>query len=194
MFIGDYQQDAAWSVDSLRGCKRFLDKVERLKDKVNDKDGFTEKLESIQHKTIKKVEHDMANMGYNTVISSLMILANEYDSSDSITKEDYRLLLTLLNPIAPHITEELNEQIGFSPICEGTWPVYDESKTIESTKEIGVQVNGKLRATIKVNVDDSEDVLKEKAMQEENVKKFTDGHEIIKVIAIKGRIVNIVIK
>ena len=194
MFMGDYQMDAPWSTDSLRGCKRFLDKVERLKDKVNDKEGYTSSLESIQHKTIKKVEHDMANMGYNTVISSLMILANEYDSSDSITREDYRLLLTLLNPIAPHITEELNEQIGYDPICEGTWPVYDESKTIESTKEIGVQVNGKVRATIVINVDEDEESIKEKALACENVIKHTEGKEIVKVIVIKGKIVNIVVK
>ncbi len=194
MFMGDYQMDAPWSTDSLKGCKRFLDKVERLKEKVNDKEGFTEKLEPIQNKTIKKVEYDMAHMGYNTVISSLMILANEYDSLDSITKEDYRLLLTLLNPIAPHITEELNEMIGFSPICEGTWPEYDESKTIESTKEIAVQVNGKVRGTIEINIDEEEDSIKEKALACENVVKHTEGKEIVKVIVIKGKIVNIVVK
>ena len=194
MFMGDYQMDAPWSTDSLKGCKRFLDKVERLKDKVNDKDGYTEKLEPTQNKTIKKVEYDMAHMGYNTVISSLMILANEYDSLDSITKEDYRLLLTLLNPIAPHITEELNEMIGFSPICEGTWPEYDESKTIESTKEIAVQVNGKVRGTIEINIDEEEDSIKEKALACENVIKHTEGKDIVKVIVIKGKIVNIVVK
>ena len=96
--------------------------------------------------------------------------------------------------MAPHITEELNEQIGFKPICERKWPTYDEEKTIDEEKEIGVQVNGKLRATIKVNINDSEEMLKEKALAEENVKKFTEGKEIIKVIAIKGKIVNIVVK
>ena len=123
-----------------------------------------------------------------------MILTNAYDAQEEITPMDYNLLLTLLNPMAPHITEELNEQIGFKPICETPWPVYDEAKTIDEEKEIGVQVNGKLRATIKVNINDAEDTLKEKALSEENVKKFTEGKEIVKVIAIKGKIVNIVVK
>ncbi len=194
MFMGDYQMDAPWSTDSLRGCKRFLDKVERLINKVNDKAGFTEDLESIQNKTIMKIEYDMTHMGYNTVISALMILANTYDELESITKDDYHLLLTLLNPIAPHITEELNERLGYKPICEGEWPKYDEEKTIETTKEIAVQVNGKVRATIKISIDDEEDTIKEKAMECENVIKHIEGKEIVKVIVIKGKIVNIVVK
>ena len=194
MFMGDYQTDAPWSTDSLRGCKRFIEKIIRLKDKVNKEEGYSKTLENIEHKTIKKVTNDMTTMGYNTVISSLMILANAYDTKNEITPKDYNLLLTLLNPMAPHITEELNEQIGFQPICESAWPTYDEAKTIDEEKEIGVQVNGKLRASIKVNINDSEDTLKEKALNEENVKKFTEGKEILKVIAIKGKIVNIVVK
>ena len=194
MFMGDYQSDAPWSTDSLKGCKRFIEKIIRLKDKVNKEEGYSKILESIQHKTIKKVTNDMTTMGYNTVVSSLMILTNAYDAQEEITPMDYNLLLTLLNPMAPHITEELNEQIGFKPICETPWPVYDEAKTIDEEKEIGVQVNGKLRATIKVNINDAEDTLKEKALSEENVKKFTEGKEIVKVIAIKGKIVNIVVK
>ncbi len=133
-------------------------------------------------------------MGYNTVISSLMILTNKYDELDSITKEDYRLLLILLNPTAPHITEELNEELGFEPICESKWPTYDEEKTKDTEKEIGVQVNGKLRGSIKISVGDSEDVIKEKAMQEENVIRHIEGKEIVKVIVIPNRIVNIVVK
>ena len=194
MFMGDYQMDAPWNVDSLRGCKRFLDKVVRLKDKVNDKEGYTSSLESLQHKTIKKVEYDTTHMGYNTVISSLMILTNKYDELDSITKEDYRLLLILLNPTAPHITEELNEELGYKPICESEWPTYDEEKTKDAEKEIGVQVNGKLRGSIKISVGDSEDVIKEKAMNEENVIRHIEGKEIVKVIVIPNRIVNIVVK
>ena len=194
MFMGDYQMDAPWSTDSLRGCKRFIEKIIRLKDKVNKEEGYSKDLESIEHKTIKKVTNDLTTMGYNTVVSSLMILANAYDAKEEITQMDYNLLLTLLNPMAPHITEELNEQIGFKPICESAWPTYDDAKTIDEEKEIGVQVNGKLRATIKVNINDSEDTLKEKALSEENVKKFTEGKEIVKVIAIKGKIVNIVVR
>ena len=193
MFMGDYQQDAPWSTDSLRGCKRFIDKVIRLKDKVNDKEGFTPELEAIQHKTIKKVTNDLVNMAYNTAVSALMILANEYDSKD-ISKDDYRLLLTLLNPIAPHITEELNEELGYSPICEGSWPEYDEAKTIENEIEIGVQVNGKVRAAIKISKDEDEESIKEKALAEENVQRHIEGKEVVKVIVIKGKIVNIVVK
>ena len=194
MFMGDYQMDAPWSTDSLRGCKRFVDKVVRLKDKLNDKEGFTDSLEVLQNKTIMKIEYDMTHMGYNTAISSLMILVNAYDELESITKEDYRLLLQLLNPIAPHVTEELNEMIGYSPICESEWPVYDETKTVENTKEIAVQVNGKVRATIRIAVDEAEDSIKAKALEEENVKRHMEGKEVVKVIVIKGKIVNIVVK
>ena len=194
MFMGDYQMDAPWNTDSLKGCKRFIDKVARLIDKVNDKDGFTESLESLQNKTIKKIEYDLTHMGYNTAISSLMILTNAYDDLDSITKDDYHLLLQLLNPIAPHITEELNEKLGFKPICESEWPEYDEEKTIENTKEIAVQVNGKVRGTIEVHVEDDDNSIKERAMENDNVRKHIEGHEIVKVIVIKGKIVNIVIK
>ena len=194
MFMGDYQMDAPWSTDSLKGCRRFLDKVIRLRDKVNDKEGFTESLEVLQNQTIKKIEYDTTHMGYNTVISSLMILANAYDDLDSITKEDYHLLLVLLNPTAPHITEELNEMIGYSPICEGSWPTYDDAKTVEDTKEIAVQVNGKVRGTIQIHVDDDEQSIREKAMENENVQKHIEGKEIVKVIVIKGKIVNIVVK
>lgn len=194
MFMGDYTQDAPWSTESLKGCKRFIDKVVRLYDKVNDKEGLTKEFEVIQNKTIKNVTKDLGKMGYNTYISSLMILTNEYDSKDSITKEDYKLLLTLLNPAAPHVTEELNEMLGFKPICESSWPSYDEEKLIEKTFDIAVQVNGKLRGTITINIDDTEDIIKEKALSNENVKRHIEGKEIVKVIVIKNKIVNIVVK
>ena len=194
MFIGDYQQDASWSTDSLRGCKRFIDKIIRMKDKINDKTGYTQELEVVQNKTIKKVTEDLLSMSYNTAVSQLMILANSYDSMDSISKDDYKLLLVLLNPIAPHITEELNEELGMEPICMGSWPEYDENKVVDQTKEIGVQVNGKVRATIKINIDEDEESIKEKAMNEENILRHIEGKEVIKVIVIKGRIVNIVVK
>ena len=194
MFMGDYEQDAPWSTDSLRGCKRFLDKIERLANKVVDGDEYSKDLETIIHQTIKKVQYDLTHMGYNTAVSALMILANVYDDKETITKADYKLLLTLLNPMAPHITEELNEQLGFKPICECAWPEYDEAKTVLQEKEIGVQVNGKLRASINVGIDEDKDSVQEKALNEENVKRFIEGHEIVKVIVVPGRIVNIVIK
>ena len=193
MFMGDYQSDSPWSTDSLKGCKRFLDKVIRLKNKVIDGYKYSEALEKVIHKSIKKVQNDLQTMAYNTAISTLMILANNFDELDSITKEDYHLLLTLLNPIAPHITEELNEQIGYKPICESTWPVYDEAKTIDDEKEIGVQVNGKLRASIKISINEDEESIKSKALSEEKIKKYVEGKSIIKIIVIPGRIVNIVV-
>ena len=194
MFMGDYEQDAPWSTDSLRGCKRFIDKIIRMKDKVVDGEEYSKDLETIIHKSIKKVEYDMTHMAYNTVVSTLMILANAFDEKDTITRGDYKVLLTLLNPLAPHITEELNEELGYAPICEGEWPKYEEAKTIDSEKTIGVQVNGKLRAEITISIDEDEESIKAKALAEENVIKFTEGKEIIKVIVVKGKIVNIVVK
>ena len=194
MFMGDYEQDAPWSTDSLKGCKRFIDRIIRLKDKVVDGNEYSKNLETIIHQSIKKVTFDLSHIAYNTAVSTLMILLNKYEECEHITKKDYILLLTLLNPIAPHITEELNESLGEKPICESSWPEYDESKTVLEEKEIGVQVNGKLRGSINVHVNDSDDVIKEKALSNENVIRHIDGKEIVKIIVIKGRIVNIVVK
>lgn len=194
MFMGDYEQDAPWSTDSLKGCKRFIDKIIRLKEKMTEEKGYSKELETLIHKTIKKVGYDLTHMSYNTVVSALMILANAYDDKETITKDEYKVLLTLLNPIAPHITEELNEEIGEKPICESPWPTYEEEKTIDNEKTIGVQVNGKLRGTINVTIDDSEELIKNKAMQEPNVLKFIEGKTIVKVIVVPNKIVNIVIK
>ena len=194
MFMGDYEQDAPWSTDALKGCKRFLDRIVRLKDRVASGDEYSKNLETIIHQSIKKVTYDLSHIAYNTAVSTLMILLNKYEECEHITKKDYTLLLTLLNPMAPHITEELNESFGQKPICEGTWPEYDEAKTILNEKEIGVQVNGKLRGSIVVSIDDSEDVIKDKALNNDNVKRHIEGLEIVKVIVIKERIVNIVVK
>jgi len=194
MFMGDYEQDAPWSTDSLKGCKRFIEKVIRLKDKVVDKKEYSSNLENLIHKTIKKVEYDLTHMAYNTAISSLMILTNAYDELSEITVGDYHLLLTLLNPFAPHITEELNESIGYSPICESSWPEYDEEKTIEQEKMIGVQINGKLRSEIKVSINEDKESVLNKALNDEKVKKYIDEKEIVKTIVIPNKIVNIVVK
>ena len=194
MFMGDYEQDVPWSTESLKGCKRFIEKVIRLKDKVIDNSSYTKDLEVIINKTIKKVENDLTTMRYNTAVSSLMILTNAYDEKETITKEDYHLLLTLLNPIAPHITEELNEMLGYKPICENAWPKYDEEKTIDKTKEIGVQVNGKLRSSIKINSDDTKETIESIALNDEKIKKNILDKEIVKVIVVPNKIVNIVVK
>ena len=195
MFIGDYEKEATWSEQGLNGCKRYLDRVVRLGEKVNDSLEYSSELEKDIHKTIKKVTEDIDALKFNTAVSSLMILLNKMEKMDSISKKDYRTYLTLLNPIAPHITEELNEeyQLG-SAICESSWPSYEEDKLVDSEKEIAVQVNGKVRATILVHIDDTDDVIKEKALGEDNVKKHIEGKEIVKIIVIKGKIVNIVVK
>ena len=195
MFIGDYEKEVAWSEQGLNGCKRFIDRIVRIGEKVSDKESYTNELENIIHKTIKKVTEDIDNMKFNTAVSSLMILLNKYEEQTEITKADYRTLLLLLNPIAPHITEELNEKYNLGEeLCKSNWPVYDDDKTKDLEKEIAVQVNGKVRATIKINVNDSEEEIRKKALSAENVINHTKDKEIIKVIVIKGKIVNIVVK
>ena len=171
-----------------------MQKIYRLKDKVVDKTGYSKDLETIIHKTIKKVSNDLTTLSYNTAVSAIMILTNEYDKKEEITRDDYRVLLTLLNPIAPHITEELNESIGFRPICNSVWPKYDSKKVEDTKKTIGVQVNGKLRGTIEVNVTDSKEVVEAKAKELENVQNFINGKEIVKIIIVPNKIVNIVVK
>ncbi len=196
LFIGDYEKDASWSDFGLKGCRRFLDRVIRLKEKtLDDGDNYSPNLENIIHKTIKKVTNDLATMKYNTAVSSLMILTNAFEDSKTITKKDYQTLLVLLNPISPHITEELNEELGFNKkIAEMSWPCYDEAKTIEDEITIGVQVNGKLRGEVTILLTDNNEEIKDKAFKNENVAKHIEGKEIIKTIIIKGKIVNIVVK
>ena len=133
-------------------------------------------------------------MGYNTAVSTLMILVNAYDEKETITKADYRVLLDLLNPIAPHITEELNESLGYSPICDRKWPTYDEEKTIDSEIDIAVQVNGKVRDTIRIKKDSSKEELEKLALSSDIIQKWITGKEIVKVITVPNRIVNIVIR
>ena len=192
MFMGDYTQDAPWSTDSLKGCKRFIDKVIRLKDKIVDGNSYSKKLEPIIHKTIKKVQNDLSSMAYNTAVSSLMILANSLDEMPEITKEDYHLLLTLLNPIAPHITEELNESLGYAPICESKWPEYDEAKTIDSEIELPIQINGRVKGTVKVALNSDEETVKNAAHKE--IAELLEGKNIVKEIYVKNKIFNIVVK
>jgi leucyl-tRNA synthetase len=195
MFIGDYEKEATWSEQGLNGCKRYIDKVIRLGEKLNDSCEYSKELEKDIHKTIKKVTNDIDELKFNTAVSALMILLNKMEKMSSISKQDYRIYLTLLNPIAPHITDELNEMYKLGkPLCESEWPKYQEDKLVDEEKEIAVQVNGKVRATIMVQNDDSDEVIEEKAMKEDNVKKHIEGKEIVKVIVIKGRIVNIVVK
>ncbi len=195
MFIGDYEKEVNWNTNSLNGCKKFLDRVERIGAKLNSKTVYSPTLEVLINKTIKKVTEDLDNLKFNTAISSLMILLNEMEKQETITKKDYRTLLLLLNPMAPHITEELNEKYELgAKCCESKWPKYDDTKLIDETVTIAIQVNGKLRGTIEVPLDTTENKIQKLALENENVKKHTEGKEIIKVIVIKNKIVNIVVK
>lgn len=193
MFIGDYEKDAAWSTNGLKGCKKFLDRIWRMQEKINDKSGYTK--ESLVHKTIKKVTNDLMNMKYNTAVSALMILLNEYEKEESITKDDMRVLIHLLNPIAPHITEEINEkaQLG-TPLCESAWPVYEESKTMDDTYEMVVQVCGKVRGKMEVSAETSKEEMEMLAKEIPNVRNYISGKQIVKVIVIPNKLVNIVVK
>lgn len=195
MFIGDYSKDASWSENGLKGCKRFLDKVYRLKEKVNNSNLYTDVLEVKINKTIKKVIEDINTMNYNTAVSALMILVNNYDEMENISKKDYRTLLHLLNPIAPHITEELNDIMNLGePFYESDFPNYDKSKIVESTVSIACSVNGKLRATFDTPIDTFEEELIKLSKLQENVIKHIEGKEIVKEIVIINKIVNIVVK
>ncbi len=193
MFIGDYEKDAAWSTNGLKGCKRFLDRVWKIGEKLNDKQGYQNEV--LVNQTIKKVSDDIENIKYNTAVSALMILLNNYEDEESITKDEYRTLLHLLNPFAPHITEELNEKYSLGkPLCESSWPKYDETKIENDNYELVFQVNGKVRGKIEVSKETSKQEMEKLAKENENVKKFIDGKEIVKIITIKGKLVNIVVK
>lgn len=195
MFIGDYSKDAAWNENGLKGCKKFLDRVWKLQDKLNENNGYTKELETIINKTIKKVTEDIESLNYNTAVSALMILLNETDKVDTITKKDYRTIIELLNPFAPHITEEINEicKLG-EPLCNSNWPKYDETKIVDATYEMVVQVNGKVRGKIEVSTDTSKEDMETLAKKMDNVKTHIDGKEIVKVIVVPKKLVNIVVK
>ena len=195
MFMGAFDQEAPWSTESIKGCFKFLEKVYRLMKIVTPEEGYSKELESTMHKTIKKVSDDYEKMKFNTAIAALMALINDINKLGKITKGELRTFLILLNPVAPHITEEMWQQAGFEGrLYQTTWPVYDESKTIEDEIEIPVQVNGKVRATIKVAKEASAEEIEKVAFENTDVLKFTDGHEIVKKIYVPGRIYTVVVK
>ena len=192
-FIGDYEQPTPWSDTSIKGCRRFLEKVWRLQEKVVDGAEYTPALESLIHRTIKEVDSDIENVKYNTAVSKLMTLTNAFLEKDTITKKDYEVLLKLLNPFAPHMCEELNKEVlGADSLVFASWPKYDEAKTVDNTIEMAVQVNGKLRGTLKIARDSDAKVVQEAALALENVQNFVTGKEIKKIIVVPNRIVNIV--
>ena len=191
LFMGDYAAAAPWSDSSVKGCKRFLERVAGMTDMVSD-DPSTDALEVSFHKAIKKVSSDYENLKYNTAIAAMMALLNDFTKKGSITKGEYKTLLILLNPVAPHITEEMWSILGYEGyLYQASWPTFDEAKTVESTVEIAVQINGKMKATLAINKDDPKDDVIAKA-KEAIADKLTGN--IVKEIYVPGRIVNIVMK
>lgn len=193
LFLGEYSLESSWNDDSIKGISRFLDKIFNLKDKVIDSNEYTNKLEIKINKAIKKVTEDIDTMKYNTAISELMILSNEYSSLEHITTKDYLTLLKLLNPFAPHITEELNEKFSKEELAYSSWPTFDDSKLKYETYEMIIQINGKIRGKEIMRINSSEEEMKEKALSNENVLKNIENKKILKVITIKNKIINIVI-
>ena len=194
MFIGDFEKAAPWSPKSIKGCRRFLERVWALAEKVQDGDAYSKEHEVLIHRTIKKVGEDADSLKANTAIAALMTMLNEfYDKG--VNKAEYMAFLTLLNPFAPHITEELWQQMGGEGLLSvAPWPVYDEAKTVEDTVEVAVQVNGKLKCTIKLPVDCDKQVAIDTALAEEKVKNAVEGKQMVKQIVVPGKIVNLVVR
>ena len=199
MFIGDFEKVATWSDDAVKGCKRFLDRVWNLADQVTEEDGVSEKNAPIVHKTIKKVTDDIDTLKMNTAIAALMAMVNEF-YSNGLSRGDFEALLLMLSPFAPHMVEELWEQKGFAAKYEGkmamqcAWPEYDESKTVASSVEMAVQVSGKFKGTIIVPVDSNQNTVVEAAKASEKVAKAIAGMQIVKVIHVKNKLVNLIVK
>ncbi|NLY45332.1 MAG: leucine--tRNA ligase [Tissierella sp.] len=195
MFIGDFEKSAPWSENGVMGCRRFLERVWKLQEILVEGDNYTKDLESSIHKAIKKVTEDFETLKFNTAIATLMSLSNEFNDCGSVTKKDLATFLILLNPVAPHITEEIWQEIGLEGFLhDTTWPKYDEAKTKDQVIQMPIQVNGKVRGTIEINVDDTQDKIKEKALQDENIMRFIEEKSIIKEIFVPGKIYNIVVR
>lgn len=193
MFMGPFDQTAAWSMESIKGCSKFLDRVYNLKDMLVDGEEFTKETEKMMNKAIKKVSNDIEEMKFNTSVATFMTMVNEFYKIKKINKKEFVTFLTLLNPFVPHITEELNELAGFNkPISSYEWPEFDEEKTKDDEITLPIQFNGKLKATVQIEVDEDESNVKEKV--HEAIKDKLDGKTVVKEIYVKNRIYNIVVK
>ena len=198
MFIGDFEKAVTWSNEAVKGSKRFLDRVWNLQELCSDDPEISEANESIVHKTIRKVSQDIDELKMNTAISALMTMVNQF-YANGCSRGDVKLLLHLLSPFTPHIAEEMWEQMGFAAesgkmVCQMPWPEWDEAKTIDATVEMAVQVCGKLRGTIRVPVDSDQDTVVAEAMKVEKVARFTEGKTLFKVIHVKNKLVNLIVK
>ena len=195
LFMGDYEQAAPWSEDSVKGCKRFVDRIWNLLDIVKDGDEYSAELMSSMHKTVKKVSEDIEAMKFNTAIAALMTLLNQIYSVGSINKAELKTLLLLVNPFAPHVTEEMWEKMSFGgTVTDQSWPEFDEAKCVDATVEIAVQVNGKIKARINVATDISNEDAIAAAKEVDAVKEIIDGKQVVKELYVKGKLVNIVVK
>ncbi|MEI3018096.1 MAG: leucine--tRNA ligase [Oscillospiraceae bacterium] len=195
MFVGDFEKAAPWQENGIKGCKRFLDRVWAMQEKVVPGDEYSDKLRASMHKTIKKVSEDIETLKFNTAIATMMGLLNEIDAAGSLTRADYRTLLILLNPFAPHITEELYQVMGYDGVLnEQKWVEYDEKLCVEDSVEIVVQVNGKVKARFNAPVDCAKEELENLAFDLPEIKALTDGKTVVKKIAVPNKLVNIVVK
>ena len=194
LFMGDYEQAAPWNESSMKGCKRFLDRVWELNTKLVEGDEYREEMVSSMHKTIKKVTSDIENMKFNTAIAALMTLVNKMYEVGSVNHAEYKTLLTLLNPFAPHMTEELYHELFGGILSEGKWVSYDEALCVDATVEIVVQLNGKVKSKMVIAANLDREGMEKAAMENEEVKALLEGKSVVKVIAVPGKLVNIVVK
>ena len=194
MFIGAFELSASWSMEGVKGCRKFLERVWKLQDMLIEGDSYRENLETKIHQTIKKVSNDFESLKFNTAIAAMMSLVNDFYKEKSINKAEYATLILLLNPVAPHMTEELWESIYGGRAYQQKWPEYDEAKTVESNVEIAVQINGKVKAALGVALDEDEESVKTKAHAIPAIAELMAGKNVVKEIYVKGRILNIVVK
>ncbi len=196
LFMGDYEKAAPWSESSVKGCKRFIDRIWNLQDILKDGDAYSEKLESAFHKTVKKVSEDIETLKYNTAIAALMTLLNNIYDAGEINRAELKTLLILVNPFAPHMTEEMWSTLGYGEMLakDASWPAYDPEKCVDSTIEIAVQVNGKLRGKLMVAADISAEDAIAAAKADEKVQSFLTDKNVVKEIYVPGKLVNLVVK
>lgn len=196
LFMGDYEKAAPWSESSVKGCKRFIDRIWNLQEILKDGDAYSEKLESAFHKTVKKVSEDIETLKYNTAIAALMTLLNNIYDAGEINRAELKTLLILVNPFAPHVTEEMWSTLGYGEMLakDAVWPTYDPEKCVDSTIEIAVQVNGKLRGKLMVAADISAEDAIAAAKADEKVQSFLTDKNVVKEIYVPGKLVNLVVK